>query len=167
MNILLSICLIVSIYFTMRSLTTAVIKWRVYEYRKETVIERINERQRKVDILVGVYQSITSLFWLFVMSSLINTLFDILVNDSVYVITSLVIICLYLCYHVLCYIFETKYGISAFYYDMIEYRSKQKVVTLDNDYEVSYMRACKSYFMHRKIVILLVVSLLLYILFVL
>ena len=166
MQILLSICLLVSAFFVIRSLNGVIRQWYVYEYNKDVVIERINEKQQKVDILVGVYLAITTLFWAYVMLLLIDTLFDVQISDNIYATNAIVIICLYLCYHVLCYVFERKYGISAFYYDMIEYRKMQKVVTLDNDFEVSYIKACENYFKHRRVVILLVISLVLYVLFV-
>jgi uncharacterized membrane protein YfcA len=84
MKIILIICLAVSLYFILRSSTTAFTHWLGYKYRKETNIERIKEKQEKVDILVGIYKIYVTLFWGFNIKILVNILYNIPFNNIIY-----------------------------------------------------------------------------------
>ena len=56
----------------------------------------------------------------------------------------------YMVYFVLRYKMETKYHLGNFYNHMIDYRSKQKVVTQDNDNEVTFIRSYKKVMKHKR-----------------
>ena len=56
----------------------------------------------------------------------------------------------YMVYFVLRYKMETKYHLGNFYNNMIDYRSKQKVVTQDNDNEVTFIRSYKKVMKHKR-----------------
>jgi hypothetical protein len=163
MKIILIICLAVSLYFILRSSTTAFTHWLGYKYRKETNIERIKEKQEKVDILVGIYKIYVTLFWGFNIKILVNILYNIPFNNIISTTIPFLIIILFFSYHILCYYFEKKYKLNSFYYDIIEYRMKQKKVTKDNDYEVIYLKTYEKHINNKKSIIPIVIGLMLYI----
>jgi hypothetical protein len=163
MEILLFFCLLSSIFVTLRLFGETIRQWDGYVYRKYTIIERINKFQQKVDILVGVYLTITLVLWIFIMLSIISMLFNVTFNSLFFTIIPYIIIVSYLIYHILCYNFEKKYDITSFYHNMVDYRKKQEVVMEDNDDEVSYIRVCEKYLKHKKRVIPIVIFFIMYV----
>ena len=63
-------------------------------------------------------------------------------------------------YHMIGYYLDNKYDIETFYYDLVEYKKKEKRVTSDNDYEVEFKQTYNKYNTQKKFVFLYVIILL-------
>lgn len=136
--VFLILCL--SLFLTLRSLSFAMTYMNIYGYREKECIERICKRQMAVDLINATYHSF---------ALLVNLLFA--VNSSLYllgieylqhseIVSFIIITIAYVAFFILRYKLEIKYELHNFYADMLLYRSKQKVVTEDNDHEVSFIR---------------------------
>ena len=158
-----------SVYFLLRALSFLVTYIHLYSCREIMCIERIAKQQKACDILNSVYQAFVMLVSIHFVIESILLLFNM---DSIRVfnigsITTISIV--YITYCILRFKMEMKYHLGNFYNHMIDYRSKQKVVTQDNDDEVTFIRSYQKVMKHkRNIEILYLVSLatLLYILLV-
>ena len=149
-----------SVYLLLRAFSFLVTYIHLYSCRETMCIERIAKQQKACDILNSAYQAFVMLVSIhFVIESILlifNTNSIIMFN-----IVSIIAISLcYITYFVLRYKMGTKYHLGNFYNHMIDYRSKQKVVTRDNDNEVTFIRSYKEVMKHkRNINILYLVSL--------
>ena len=156
-----------SVYFLLRAFSFAITHIDLYNHRDTMCIERIVKQQKACDLLNTVYQAFVVLISL---HFAIECLQLCLGMNSIRVlnigsITTISIVCI--TYFVLRFKMEAKYHLDNFYNHMIDYRSKQKVVTRDNDCEVTFIRSYQKVMKHeRNINILYLASLaaLLYIL---
>ena len=139
-----------SVYFVLRAFSFLVMYIDLYGYRDIMCIERIAKQQKACDLLNSVYQ-------VFVM--LVSTYFAVEcvllgVNMSsirVFNIVSIIAISIcYIAYFVVGFKMESKYHLGNFYNHMMDYRSKQKVVTQDNDNEVTFIRSYKKAMKHKR-----------------
>ena len=158
-----------SVYSLLKALSFVVTHIDLYNHRDTMCIERIVKQQKACDLLNTVYQAFVMLVSIHFVIEPILLLFN---TNSIRVfnigsITTISIV--YITYCILRFKMETKYHLGSFYNHMIDYRSKQKVVTQDNDNEVTFIRSYQKVMKHkRNIGILYLVSLatLLYILLV-
>ena len=156
-----------SVYSLLKALSFVVTHIDLYNHRDTMCIERIVKQQKACDLLNAVYQTFVMLvFTYFAVECVLLG-----VNMSsirVFSIVSIIAISIcYIAYFVLGFKMETKHHLGNFYNHMIVYRSKQKVVTQDNDNEVRFIRSYQKVMKHkRNINILYIASLaaLLYIL---
>ena len=156
-----------SVYFLLRAFSFLLMHIDLYNHRDTMCIERIVKQQKACDLLNAVYQTFVMLvFTYFTVECVLLG-----VNMSsirVFSIVSIIAISIcYIAYFVLGFKMETKHHLGNFYNHMIVYRSKQKVVTQDNDNEVRFIRSYQKVMKHkRNINILYIASLaaLLYIL---
>ena len=149
-----------SVYFFLRSLSFLIMYVDIYNYRVKMCIERILKQQQACDLLNAVYQSFAMLVSLYFAVGCFLLFFDIS-SVMVFNVASFVAITIaHTSYFVLRFKMEMKYHLGNFYSHMIDYRSKQKVVTQDNDNEVTFIRSYKKVMKHkRNIIILYLVSL--------
>lgn len=139
-----------SVYFLLRALSFLATYIHLYSCREIMCIERIVKQQKACDQLNTVYQA-------FVMSVSIHFAIEsilLLFNTNsirVFNIGSIITISIvYITYCILRFKMETKYNLGDFYNDMIDYRSKQKVVTRDNDNEVTFIRSYQKVMKHKR-----------------
>lgn len=147
--LLLSIfCL--SSYLFLRAFSFLVTYIHLYDYREAMCIERIVKQQKACDILNSVYQAFVVMVTIhFAIESIL--LFFYTNSIRIFNISSIIAISMcYMVYFVLRYKMETKYHLGNFYNNMIDYRSKQKVVTQDNDNEVTFIRSYKKVMKHKR-----------------
>ena len=123
-------------------------------------IERIVKQQKACDLLNTVYQAFVVLISLHFAIECLQLFFN-MGSIRMFNIASIIAISIcYITYFILRFKMETEYHLDNFYNHMIDYRSKQKVVTQDNDNEVTFIRSYKKVMKHkRNINILYLVSL--------
>jgi hypothetical protein len=113
---------------------------KIYGYRDKECIERIRRQQKACDILSASYHIFVIIITLCLSAGAVLRMLDV---DfiQIYDIASLIVISIcFVVFFVLKYKLEFKYDLRNFYNHMTYYRSLQKVVTEDNDHEVSFIR---------------------------
>ena len=150
MKYLLVFIFCISVYFVLRAFSFLVMYIDLYGYRDIMCIERIVKQQKACDILNSVYQALVMLVSIHFVIESILLLFN---TNSIrmFNISSIIAISIcYITYFVLRFKMETKYHLGNFYNHMIDYRSKQKVVTQDNDNEVTFIRSYQKVMKHKR-----------------
>lgn len=149
-----------SVYFLLRALSFVITHIDLYGYRDTMCIERIVKQQKACDLLNTVYQAFVVLISLHFAIECLQLYFN-MGSIRMFNIASIIAISIcYITYFILRSKMETEYHLDNFYNHMIDYRSKQKVVTQDNDNEVTFIRSYKKVMKHkRNINILYLVSL--------
>ena len=118
-------------------------------------IERIVKQQKACDLLNTVYQVFVMLVSIYFATECVLlgvNMSSIRVFNIVFIIA--ISIC-YIAYFIVRTKMETKYHLGNFYNHMIDYRSKQKVVTQDNDNEVTFIRSYQKVMNHKRNIIIL------------
>lgn len=135
---------LVGAVLTCRALSFAVIQWEMFSLRKTMCIERIVHEQRACDLLIAIYHSLVVCIglWLMLLGGW-EVFNDSIVPLILCATTPIILLILFIVYLLLRIYLNTGYGLTDFYNDMVSYRSKQEVVTKDNDNEVSYIRSYK------------------------
>lgn len=150
MKYLLLLIFSLSVYLFLRALSFLITCVDLYNYRDKMCIERILKQQKACDLLIAVYQTSVMTVSLYLSIECIqrffNMNFGIVFNLMFFVAIS---IC-YITYCILRFKMEIKYDLCNFYNNMIDYRSKQKVVTQDNDDEVSFIRSYRKVMKHKR-----------------
>ena len=139
------------VYFVLRAFSFLVMYIDLYGCRDIIMcIERIAKQQKACDLLNSVYQAFVMLVSIYFAVECVL----LGVNMSsirVFNIVSIIAISIcYIAYFVLRFKLETKYHLGNFYNHMIDYRSKQKVVTQDNDNEVTFIRSYQKVMKHKR-----------------
>ena len=146
--LLLIFCL--SAYFSLRSLSFAATHIYMHNYRVKECIERILEQQKACDLLNAVYQFFVMLVSMYFAVEGILLLINKNFVKSFDITFFIAISICYITYFILRLKMETKHNLCNFYNHMIDYRSKQKVVTEDNDDEVSFIRSYRKVMKHKR-----------------
>ena len=144
-----------SVYSLLKALSFVVTHIDLYNHRDTMCIERIVKQQKACDLLNLVYQAfvmMVSIYFAVECVLLGVNMSSIRVFNIVSIIA--VSIC-YIAYFILRIKLETKYHLDNFYNHMIDYRSKQKVVTQDNDDEVTFIRSYQKVMKHKRNIIIL------------
>ena len=155
MKYLLVFIFCISIYFVLRAFSFLLRYIDLYNHRDTMCIERIVKQQKACDLLNTVYQAFVMLVSIYFAAECVLlgvNMSSIRVFNIVSVIA--ISIC-YIAYFILRTKVETKYHLGNFYNHMIDYRSKQKVVTQDNDYEVTFIRSYQKVMKHKRNIIIL------------
>lgn len=146
--LLLIFCL--SAYFFLRSLSFAATHIYMHNYRVKECIERILEQLKACDLLNAVYQVFVMLVSMYFAVECILLFFNINLAKIFNIAFFAAITICYFTYPILRIKMEVKYSLCNFYNHMIDYRSKQKVVTEDNDDEVSFIRSYRKVMKHKR-----------------
>ena len=149
MNSIILLILCLSLFLFLRSLSFAMTYISIYAYRDRECIERIRRQQKACDILNASYHIFVIIITACISSGAVLRMFDV---DfiQIYDIASLIVISIcFVVFFVLKYRLELKYDLRNFYNHMTYYRSLQKVVTEDNDHEVSFIRGYKKAMKHK------------------
>ena len=138
-----------SVYFFLRSLSFLIMYVDIYNYRVKMCIERIVKQQKACDLLNAVHQTFVMTVSMYLTIECIQQFFNMNFT-TIFNLTPFVIITIcYITYFILRFKMEVKYDLCNFYNHMIDYRSKQKVVTKDNDNEVSFIRSYEKVMKHK------------------
>lgn len=135
---------IVGAVIVCRALSFSVIAWEMYTLREGMCIKRIVHEQKTCDFLIGFYHFLVVLIglWLMIMGG-----WEVFHNSAIPSEISMGIpfwlLVLFVLYFGLYIYLNIGYDLTGFYNDMVDYRSKQEVVTKDNDNEVSFIRSFK------------------------
>lgn len=145
--VFLVLCL--SLFLFLRSLSFAMTYISIYAYRDRECIERIRRQQKACDILNASYHIFVIIITTCISSGAVLRMFDVDFVQT-YGIASLIVISIcFVLFFVLKYKLEFKYDLRNFYNHMTYYRSLQKVVTEDNDHEVSFIRGYEKTMKHK------------------
>lgn len=150
MKFLLASIFCLSVYSLLRAFSFFLTHIDLHGYRDLMCIERIVKQQKACDKLNSVYQAFVILISTHFTFECV-LLFSNMDSIRVFNISSLIVISIsYITYFILRFKMETKYHLGNFYSHMIDYRSKQKVVTQDNDNEVTYIRSYQKVMKHKR-----------------
>ena len=150
MRTVLFLILCLSLFFSLRSLSFAMTYISIYGYRVKECIERILGQQKACDLLNAVYQFFVMLVSMYFAVEGILLLINKNFVKSFDITFFIAISICYITYFILRLKMETKYNLCNFYNHMIDYRSKQKVVTEDNDNEVSFIKSHEKVMKHKR-----------------
>ena len=140
MNLLMLFFAIVGAIIACRSLSFAVVQLEMIGYHSASCIKRIVEEQKSVDILVSLYHMAVFLFGLWLIIYAIFSFENYAIGLTLQYVLPLCCIFAFIVFWVFYFYFEKKYHLKAFYNYMVYYRSRQEVVTKDNDDEVDFLR---------------------------
>lgn len=149
MNSIILLILCLSLFLSLRSLSFAMTYISIYGYRDKECIERIRRQQKACDVLNASYHIFVIVTNMCLSAGVILRMLDV---DfiQIYDIASLIVISIcFVVFFVLKYKLEFKYDLRNFYNHMTYYRSLQKVVTEDNDHEVSFIRGYEKTMKHK------------------
>ena len=145
--IFLILCL--SLFLCLRSLSFAMTYISIYGYRDKECIERIRRQQKACDVLNASYHIFVIVTTMCLSAGAIMRMFDVGIVQTFDIASSVVISVCFVVFFVLKYKLELKYDLRNFYNHMTYYRSLQKVVTEDNDHEVSFIRGYEKTMKHK------------------
>ena len=143
MDVAIALMLIISGYLTVRKLKWIYIYAFDYKYHRDTCIERIKQSQLTCDAICVLHSFFITFYWAGIfLLCLLHLVFKVSPStlDVVAIVLFAINVCLYVAHLLVRRILYARHGTKAFYDDMVAYRAKQKVVTADNDYEVSFLR---------------------------
>ena len=149
MRTVLFLILCLSLFLSLRSLSFAMTYISIYGYRDKECIERIRRQQKACDVLNASYHIFVIVTNMCLSAGAVLRMLDV---DfiQIYDIASLIVISVcFVVFFVLKYKLELKYDLRNFYNHMTYYRSLQKVVTEDNDHEVSFIRGYEKTMKHK------------------
>ena len=141
MYILILSLLFVSSFMMARAFSFGMIHVAMHGYRKSECIERIVNEQKACDFINATYQMTITVINFFIVIGCLSFLFDVNLISTFSWIALVIIFSLYVTFFVVKNKLMIRYNLPNFYNDMIDYRSKQKVVTKDNDNEVDFIRS--------------------------
>lgn len=139
MRTVLFLILCLSLFLSLSSLSFAMTYISIYGYRDKECIERIRRQQKACDVLNASYHIFVIIINMCLSAGAVLRMLDV---DfiQIYDIASLIVISIcFVVFFALKYRLELKYDLRNFYNHMTYYRSLQKVVTEDNDHEVSFI----------------------------
>ena len=113
----------------------------IYRNREELCIERIVKQQKACDLLNMVYRMLLLIMSLCLSIECLQLLFNEGCVRKFNIVSLAIITVAHVASLVLNAKMEGGYDLKNFYDNMVDYRSKQEVVTADNDYEVSFIRS--------------------------
>ena len=143
MNNLILFLLCISGLMCFRAFSFAITHVSMYSYRDSMCIERIVKEQKACDFLNASYQFMITLMNLCLISTFIFMLCESNFINICIIASLIIVMFAYLSFFFIKIKLENKHNLYNFYNQMIEYRSKQKVVTKDNDNEVSFIKSYK------------------------
>ena len=146
--VLLIFCL--SIYFFLRALSFLITYIYLYNNRAKMCIQRILEQQKAYDLLNAAYQSFVIMVSTYFTIGCTLLIFNIDSARAFNISSFIAITICYVTYFILRIRMETKHDLCNFYNHMIDYRSKQEVVTKDNDDEVTFIRSYRKVKRHKR-----------------
>jgi hypothetical protein len=149
MNSIILLILCLSLFLSLRSLSFAMTYISIYGYRDRECIERIRHQQKACDILNASYHIFVIVTTMCLSAGAIMRMFDVGFVQTFDIASSVVISVCFVVFFVLKYKLEFKYDLRNFYNHMTYYRSLQKVVTEDNDHEVSFIRGYEKTMKHK------------------
>ena len=145
--VLLTLCL--SLFVFLRSLTFALTYLSLYGYRDKECIERIRQQQKACDRLNASYHIFMMIVAACLSAAIILRKSDVDFLQTFEIASLAVVGICYALFFVLRFRLEVKYDLRNFYNHMINYRLHQKVVTKENDYEVSFIRGYEKTTRHK------------------
>ena len=143
---------IFSVFIFARAFSFFAIHYSMYFQRDKMCIERIVKQQKASDFLNASYQLFISIIGLILIIACVMIMFNancikLFKLSSI----SLILLC-YIIFFIIKYKIESMYDLHNCYVEMIDYRSKQEVVTQDNDNEVSFIKSYEKILKHKKII---------------
>lgn len=149
MRTVLFLILCLSLFLSLRSLSFAMTYISIYGYRDKECIERIRRQQKACDVLNASYHIFVIVTNMCLSAGAIMRMFDVGFVQTFDIASSVVIGLCFVVFFALKYRLELKYDLRSFYNHMTYYRSLQKVVTEDNDHEVSFIRGYEKTMKHK------------------
>ena len=149
MRTVLFLILCLSLFLFLRSLSFAMTYISIYGYRDKECIERIRRQQKACDVLNASYHIFVIVTTMCLSAGAIMRMFDVGFVQTFDIASSVVISLCFVVFFVLKYRLELKYDLRNFYIHLTYYRSLLKIVTEDNDHEVSFIRGYKKAMKHK------------------
>lgn len=160
MNYFILLLLLVSGCMMARAFSFGMIHVTMYKYRKSECIERIVNEQKACDFINATYQFVVTIINFFIC---FGCLFRTYAIETYNIVALAIISILYVTFFIIKNRLMIRYNLPNFYNDMVDYRSKQKVVSKDNDNEVDFIRSYqKTIYQKLKMNIWFIISLIIF-----
>lgn len=149
MRYILILALYMGLFVFLRSLSLAMTYVSICGYRDKECIERIRQQQKACDMLNAAYHILVMMIAISISAGTILRMFNVDLLLTFDIVSLAVIFTCYVIFFILRFKLEDKYDLRNFYNDMVNYRLHQKVVTKDNDCEVSFIRSYEKTTKHK------------------
>ena len=160
MDSFILLLLLVSGFMMARAFSFGMIHITMHGYRQRECIERIVNEQKACDFINATYQFIVTIINFFIC---FGCLFKNYAIETYNIVALAIISILYVVFFIIKNRLLIRYNLPNFYNDMVDYRSKQKVVTTDNDNEVDFIRSYqKTIYQKQKMNIWFIISLIIF-----
>jgi hypothetical protein len=150
---LIILMLALNIFFICKYLSFAITKWYVFSLRDSICIERLRKEQKCGDIIIATYNSTVTLICIWVSVLLFCSTKSPQLSPIVLNTTTGILVGVLFSLSIMQYVLIKKYSLDTLYNTIVDYRSRQKVVTEDNDYEVQYIRTFREILKEERYVI--------------
>ena len=141
--------LAVCAYLSLRAFSFAITHVSMYNYRVQECVERILEQQKACDLMNAAYQFFVMSVTACMVAEGVMLMLDASFMKQFNLVSFVVVTLSYVAFFVLKIKLEVKHGLRNFYNDMVDYRARQKVVTEDNDHEVSFIMSYRKTMNHK------------------
>lgn len=146
MEVLSALLMILSVFLLVRKFQMFDVYLFDYDYHKTVTIERIKKQQLICDAFCASYYFILTLICGYYTYICVSNVFEL--KTESYNVINIILISMLFCVMsvfllIKSHIFK-KNDVVNFYNYMVDYRSKQEVVTDDNDFEVSFLRSYRN-----------------------
>ena len=138
MKTIIFLLFVLNTIFIGKYLSFAITKWHLFSLRNSICIARLRREQKCGDAIIATYNSVVTInsIWisllLFCYGTNLQLPFAILNT-----ITGITVGLLFL-FITMRYVLIRRYSLDTLYNTIVDYKSKEEVVTADNDYEVRY-----------------------------
>lgn len=122
----------------------------MHSRRHSMCIKRILKQQKGCDFLNACYQSFVMLGTLLLFVNGLLHFFNSNVIEIFNIISLIIIGFTFATLYIVTVKTELNLDLFSFYHDILDYRSKEKVHTVDNDYEVYFIRSYEKVLKHKR-----------------
>ena len=143
MKTFIILMLALNIFFICKYLSLAITKWYVFSLRDSICIERLRKEQKYGDTIIATYNSTVTLICIWVSVLLFCSTKSPQLSPIVLNTTTGILVGVLFSLSIMQYVLIKKYSLDTLYNTIVDYRSKQKVVTEDNDYERTFREILK------------------------
>lgn len=140
MKTLIILMLVLNIFFICRNLSFAITKWYLFSLRNSICIERLRREQKCGDAIIATYNSAVTIISIWVAILLFCCATGLQISLVAANTVTGVLLGLLFLFGVMRYVLIRKYALDTLYNTIVDYKSKEDVVTEDNDYEVRYIQ---------------------------
>ena len=140
MKTLIILLFVFNTIFIGRYLSFAITKWHMFSLRNLICIKRLRREQKCGDAIIASYNSVVSINIIWISVLLFCCMAKLQIPSVALNAITGISIGLLLLFGVMRCVLNKKYSLDTLYNKIVDYKSKEEVVTEDNDHEVQYIQ---------------------------